>query len=197
MYTGSMQRTIGLVSLAFLFGCSSGPAPKPDFNEKVSSEVLASKEMYEHHAKLPNGLFYGDSVRNLNLRGETASSLSAVMKKMGCPLTEDVIREPSKNEPVKDKEGHTSPIWIWTCADGGVVRAKPEGDPTNKFRPQPHASKALRYPVNGTKVASFNEETAKIDNEGHILPKWPKDLNTTNSDSINDWANATHTDLKK
>lgn len=142
-------------------------------------------------------MIYGDTVRYLNLRGESAKSLKSIMNTLHCPLTEDVIRDPQKNEPVMDKSGHTSPIWIWTCPDGGIVRAKPDGDPTSKYRPQPHASKALRYPVDGSKAVSFNDETAKIDNEGHILPKWTKDLNTTDSEAVNAWANATHTDLKK
>lgn len=55
-----------------------------------------------------------------------------------------------------------------------MVRVKPDGDPTSKFRPQPHASKSVRSPPDGD-YRNFEDEGFKVDNDENPMPKWAKD----------------------
>ncbi|MNL74810.1 hypothetical protein D3C87_2005030 [compost metagenome] len=48
------------------------------------------------------------------------------------------------------------------------------GDPTSKFRPQPHASASVNFPP-GSSAKDFNNEAFKLDHKGTPLPKWAKD----------------------
>ena len=145
---------------------------------------------------------YGESVRSLDLRNKTASQVDSQMKALHCPRKEDVLKNPASHTPLQDSSGHSIPMISYLCPDGGVVRVKPEGDPTSKFRPQPHASKSLRYPYD-SKFETFDDEIVKVDNFGNIIPKWAKDLNRVylsdmeQKSFIEGWANDAHTDLVK
>jgi len=193
-----------LIFVIELSACSSAPAPKGDlvsdqerfaFVHPLSPNTEQSLRDYLAHQKLNNGLEYGSFVRNFHLKGESSQSIREKLSHALCRLKEDVIREPKENTPILDKMGNTAPIWIWLCADGGIIRIKPKGDPTSKFRPEPHGSKALRYPPTGM-FHGFSDETLKIDEAGNPLPKWPADLQSKDPKVINDWANAVHTDLE-
>jgi hypothetical protein len=67
------------------------------------------------------------------------------------------------------KHSDIVPQDIYTHSDGGMVRVKPEGDPSSPFRPQAHANKSVMYnPKNGT---DFNNEAFKVTNNGDPVPK--------------------------
>ena len=128
------------------------------------------------------------------MKGESATSLKKKLASSPCSLKEDVIREPKNNTPIHDQNGKTTPIWIWLCQDGGVIRAKPLGDPTSKYRKQAEVSKSLRYPPTG-EFHGFNDETVKLDDEGNALPKWPADLKSKDPAVMNEWGDRVHIDL--
>ena len=54
--------------------------------------------------------------------------------------------------------------------DGSIVRVKPDGDPTSKFRLQPHASKSVSSPPDGD-CRNFEDEGFKADNDENSMPK--------------------------
>jgi hypothetical protein len=186
--------------VSFLDRLASQPdqiwAPGVDPKVKnATSDFLARK-------KLPNGKIYGDSIRTFSLEGQCLKDLDQKLRQMECERKDDVIKEPQSKKPILTAEGKRVPLWVYLCSDGGVVRIKPEGDSTNKRRPQPHSSKALRYPFN-SKFETFDDEIVKIDNSGNPIPKWPKDLDTTflstqdKTPYLDSWANDAHTDLRQ
>ncbi|MEW5851768.1 MAG: hypothetical protein AB2A00_23465 [Myxococcota bacterium] len=66
-------------------------------------------------------------------------------------------------------------------ADGGMVRIKPQGDPSSPMRPQPHASKAVLLRGSGVagrfdveRDTGWNNEAFKVTNDGHPVPKAPQ-----------------------
>jgi len=193
------QKTYAFFLFIALTSCAtstkSSDSSKFAFTDTLTPNTAHSLQDYLHHQKLENGIEYGSFVRNFHLAGESVDSAKKKLSQAPCTLKEDVIREPKHNLPIRDRNEKTAPIWVWLCEDGGIIRIKPQGDPTNKFRPEPHGSKALRYPPTG-EFHGFNDETLKIDEAGNPLPKWPADLKSKDPTVINDWANATHTDLK-
>lgn len=190
--------------LCMLLKGAVGEATKRDFDnfQKLHpSEVFARTidqktrdclEAYQLCKKLSNGLHYGDTVRQYELRNKTLAEVRKDMKKMKCAFKEDVIRDPGSNQPKLYRQ-HTIPIWIFLCADGGVVRVKPKGDPTNQFRPQIHGSKSLRYPFDA-KFENFSDEVVKIDPEGNAIPKSRADLAPQHL--VSGWSADAHSDLK-
>lgn len=192
-----MQKLL-LTLVLLLSACATSKikdSSKFAFEDQLDEQTSVSLHDYLHHQKLKNGVEYGSFVRKFRLKGESADSIKEKLNHAPCDLQVDVIREPKGNTPIKDKRGRTAPIWIWLCNDGGIIRIKPDGDPSNAFRPQPHGSKSLRYPPIG-KFHGFKDETLKLDEEGKAYPKWPKDLKSKDPQVINDWANATHTNLR-
>jgi hypothetical protein len=127
--------------------------------------------------------------------------MESALSKMKCQKKEDVLKNPQTHDPLRDSDGHTIPMIVYLCDDGGVFRFKPKGDPTNRFRKDPDASKSLRYPSDSL-FENFDDEVIKVDNSGHAVPKWPKDLNLADIDEknraavIQDWANDAHTFIK-
>jgi hypothetical protein len=78
---------------------------------------------------------------------------------------------------------------------------KPDGDPTSKFRPQPHASKSVRSPPDGD-YRNFEDEGFKVDNDENPMPKWAKDAKNAHSagskealDFMDGMADNSHTNL--
>jgi hypothetical protein len=165
-----------------------------EFANVLPEKTMKSLQDYREHRILSNGREYGSVARSFRLQGKSALEVKLAFAPLGCPLKEDVIREPKANSPLLNPQGQPSPLWIWICEDGSVVRIKPEGDPTNRFRPQPHGSKSLRYPADG-KFESFEDETIKIDEEGNPIAKWPKDLQVADPKILNAWADRAHSDL--
>jgi hypothetical protein len=169
----------------------------PTINEKLKISIAD----YRSQAKLNTGETYGNSVRSLDLRNRCASDIDLEMQNKKCVRNQDVLKDPYSKKPLLDNRGSSIPMVVYLCPDGGVVRVKPEGDPTNKFKPQPLVSKALRYPYN-SKFETFDDEVAKVDNFGNIIPKWTKDFNlgiahaSDQEELIQGWADDAHTDLK-
>ena len=166
-------------------------------NEKAKAAILD----YRSLKKLPSQKFYGESVRSYDLRNKCASDIKTDLLQLGCIQKLDVLKNPQTNSPLLSPQGQTIPMIAFLCPDGGVVRLKPQGDPTSKFKPQPLASKSLRYPFD-SKFENFEDEMVKIDNAGNAIPKWPRDLNPEISSPqeqpewIQGWADDAHTDLK-
>ena len=179
-------------------------ANQPSFiwSPKISDKIKQTLRDYKLHKTLPNGLHYGDSVRNLNLEDKTADQITTAMTELHCKKRDDSLQNPKTHAPLQDSQGKKIPLTVFLCPDGGVVRVKPAGDPTSRFRTQPQASKSLRYPFNA-KFESFDDEVVKVDQSGQAIPKWTKDLNpvltedpTIGKEIIEGWANDAHTDLK-
>lgn len=166
--------------------------PESVFAPSVSKKVRACLRDYESGALLPNGLVYGGSVRRYALDGKSARQVRADMKALRCPLREDVLREPRENRPILYR-GRTIPMWAFLCPDGGVVRVKPDGDPSSSYRPEPHAIKSLRYPFDSS-FTSFADEIVKVDEQGNAIPKSRADLDAPGL--VDGWADDGHTDLR-
>lgn len=192
-----------LISLHAAWALSSGEqiqlfdamlAQHPDqiWAPTISENLKAAIHDYDSHTKLKNKLEYGKSVRGYALAGKCPQDIERDMKKLGCKKQVDVIREPKENKPILDKNGKTTPIWQFVCADGGVLKIKPEGDPMNKFTPFPHGSRTLRYPGNSA-YRDYRDEVAKISPDGHIIPRSPGDLAPKNL--VDGWSAEAHVPL--
>ncbi len=170
----------------------------PTLNEKSRQAVAAFKA----HLRLNNGLEYGASVRNFHLTGKTAQQIDEELNSLKCSRKEDYLKDPKNQEPLLDQKGKRIPMDTYLCPDGGVVRVKAQGDSTSRFRPQPHASKSLRYPFDAP-FLTFDDERVKVDDQGDPIPKWTKDLNQVYADSaqqkefIEGWAEDAHVDLDR
>lgn len=171
------------------------------WSDDLSPITQAALAEYQSRKNLDNGLVYGDSVRNLDLSQNNLTDIDRALLGLRCTQKKDWIREPKRNTPIRDSKGRKLPMIIYLCPDGGVVRVKPAYDSSNKFIPQPHAVKSLRYPADSA-FESFNDEALKIDNEGNPIPKWPKDMTRFFADDakqkelMDGWAEDAHTDLK-
>ncbi len=145
----------------------------------------------------------GRSVRDLDLRNKTADAVRTELKNRGFKAEMGVIKDVQTGKPVINPvTGKPVPMEIWTHADGGMVRLKPEGDPTSRFRPQAHLSISVLYPP-GASGHDFNNEAFKVDYKGNPLPKWATDArNPFNVASpagkkfLDDLASQTHINLR-
>ncbi len=194
------------VSLVFLSSCShffqaENFETQSLWSSEISEKVKLTIQDYQTQKKISQDHYYGNSMRNLDLRNLCPQDIDAKMKALSCPRTEDVLKEPKHHTPLKTKDGKTILMIVYTCPDGGNVRVKPNGDPTSRFRPQPQVSKSLRYPYD-SKFENFDDEVVKVDNEGQLLPKGIQDLNLKNVNEedketyIKKWADRAHTDLR-
>lgn len=175
--------------------------PQLIWNSTISDQTREALKAYQKHQSLSNGLVYGDSVRYLNLEGKSAQTIDSSLQKKDCLKRSDFLKNPKNQEALLDSQGKKIPLLVYLCPDGGVVRIKPMGDPTSKFRTQPHSSKSLRYPADSPYL-TFDDEMLKVDNQGYPIPKWTKDLNPDAggktfppSQFIEGWAEDAHTDL--
>jgi hypothetical protein len=148
--------------------------PQRIFSEKVPAETKMGLRDFEEQVKLPNGLVYGEIMRSLKIRGKQLDELELELAEKKCVKKIDVLKHPSTQSPVLFS-GAIVPIWIYVCPDGGLVKLKVKGDPTNRFRPEPHGIKAMRYPASKEET-SFDHERFKVDEAGYAIPKWRKDL---------------------
>jgi hypothetical protein len=161
------------------------------FSPVCDSRVWKVLESYRNRQRLPNGARYGNSVRNYSLEGRAAAEIRQDMKRMGCVRRVDVLRNPANNLPIS-YQGRTLPLWVFLCRDGGFVRIKPKGDPTNLHRSGVHGNKGLRFPYNSD-FRNFSDEIVKVDNAGNPVPKSIVDLGP--KDLIDGWADDAHTNL--
>jgi hypothetical protein len=149
-----------------LFGGSTVPQIFPEHLRPVLDAYMNGQVVIgsDHKAHV-----YGDSVRKLDLRGKSAQALDAELKAKGFVRHDDQLRDPRTQEQLG------VPMTVYVHPDGGMVRIKPQGDPTSPIRPQPHGSKAVRWPVDGA-YTSFDQEAFKIDAVGNPRPKFPPHL---------------------
>ncbi|HEY9721332.1 MAG TPA: hypothetical protein V6D47_04920 [Oscillatoriaceae cyanobacterium] len=143
----------------------------------------------------------GNSVRGLDLRGMTAGAIRTTLLRRGFKMEKSNLRDFKTGQPLVDPiTGEPIPMEVWCHEDGGMVRLKPQGDPTNKHRPQPHASVSVKYPPDAS-GHDFNHEAFKLDYAGNPLPKWAKDANNPYGDTaagkqfLDDLADRTHSNL--
>ena len=175
--------------------------PPGVWSARLSSTTRQALDDYGSSRRLPSGLVYGQSVKDLDLRGKTAAEIDSLLLAKGFEKHEDWIRDPKTQKPVRDAQGGALPMTIYVHADGGMVRVKPKGDSTSKFRPQPHAVKAVRFPCDAD-YENFNYEAFKVDNNGNAVPKAPGDLNNPYEGTpmkflfMDSWGDSVHTDLK-
>ncbi|MEB3328498.1 MAG: hypothetical protein VKQ33_04635 [Candidatus Sericytochromatia bacterium] len=117
----------------------------------------------------------GASVKGLDLRNRTADEVRSALARRGFLRELSHLRDVRTGQPVLNpRTGKPVPMEIWTHRDGGMVRIKPEGDPTSRHRPLPHLSIAVLYPP-GASGHDFNNEAFKVDFAGNALPKWAAD----------------------
>lgn len=153
---------------------------------------------YRNHLQMPNGLKYGDSVRDLDLSNLSADEIDALLTARGFTVELTALRD-LKGEPIV-VDGAVVPIRIYTHPDGGTVRVKPAGDPTSRFMPQPHLVKSLRWPYDAP-GDGFEHEGLKVSNSGAPLPRLPSETKVTRhhvgaKKYFDHWAALAHTDLK-
>ena len=189
-----------LTTLFFLAAMHEVHAAKFKAPFSVRGRLHARKALtaFDERQKLPNGLVYGESVRGLDLRGMTPEAIDAAMKERGFRKQITVIRAPRSNKPVIGPDGFTIPLIVYTHRDGGTVRVKPVGDPTNKLMPQPNAVKTLRWPYNAP-GDGFRYEALKVDHDDRPLPRRRNELKVDMESArklfVDKWANIAHADL--
>lgn len=145
----------------------------------------------------------GKSVQQMDLRNLTAREVGAELTKRGFQKEMGTIKDVRTGKPViNPATGKPVPMEIWTHADGGMVRIKPEGDPTNRFRPQAHLSISVLYPP-GSSGHDFNNEAFKVDHHGRPLPKFAEHARNpfaaaspAGKKFFDDLASQTHVNLK-
>ncbi|MEB3197682.1 MAG: hypothetical protein VKP62_10810 [Candidatus Sericytochromatia bacterium] len=117
----------------------------------------------------------GKSVQGMDLRGKAAAEIREELQRRGFLRELGVIKDVRTGQAVLNpKTGRPVPMEVWTHRDGGMVRIKPEGDPTSRHRPAPHLSVSVLYPP-GSSGHDFNNEAFKVDFAGNPLPKWASD----------------------
>lgn len=166
--------------------------PERVFSPNVSEKVKQCLKDFGTRLLLPNGLSYGESARNYQLRNKTLRQVTTDMRDLGCSHRVDFIRDPLSHAP-KLFRGETIPLWVFVCPDGGVIRVKPQGDPLSTHRPQLHGSKALRYPFDA-KFENYSDEVVKVDDEGIAVPKSRGDLGPVHL--MTGWGEDAHMDLR-
>jgi hypothetical protein len=113
---------------------------------------------------------HGGSVRTLDLRGKSAAAIDHELTQRGFVRRDGVIRY--RDGSVAIVNGQTARQIYYLHPDGSMIRIKPDGDPTNARRPQPHISKSVRHPPNASHE-DFSKEAFKVDSQGNPLPKDP------------------------
>lgn len=145
----------------------------------------------------------GGSVKGLDLRNRTAAEVRQELTRRGFISEMGVITDVRTGKPVVNpKTGKPVPMEIWTHRDGGMVRIKPDGDPTSRHRPAPHLSVSVLYPP-GASGHDFNNEAFKVDFAGNALPKWASDARNpfpvaspAGKRFLDDLAGRTHVNLR-
>ncbi len=172
------------------------------WSPNTPQNIKKAVQAFRQRKKLPNGTTYGKSVREIeDIEGMSPIDLDKNLVSHGFEKHHSVIHDPVTHAPVLDVAGHEIPMDVYTHPDGGMVRVKPLGDPTQKFRTQPLASKAVRSPANAP-YDDFNFEAFKVDKNGLPLPKWAPDINNPFAkdtpearEFLDGWASSVHFDL--
>ena len=183
-------------------------APEKIWAASLDPRVADSVRAFIQKKTLANGQIYGGSLRDFNLSKLCREQIEAWARKRGCEPEPDVVKSPpgtpNANRPLRDRQGRTIPLISYLCPDGGVIRMKPEGDPTNPRELLPSVVKAMRF-FGSADYKTFSDEAFKVDNDGRPIPKWVKDLNTRlpglssereRGRYIQEWARDAHTRLR-
>lgn len=178
--------------LEMTFDCVQTHEPERIWASELPKNVIQAKEDFENRKRLPNQKTYGAVARSYTLEDKTAKEIDSDMKHLGCKKESAWILKYPENKPII-YQGKKLPLISYLCSDGSVVRIKPQGDATSPYRPQPHGSIALRYPYD-SQYRNFDDEVSKVDNEGNLLPKSPRELK--DKTLVNEWAEDAHTDLE-
>jgi hypothetical protein len=196
-----VQTDSAALSRSVLFSNYCDRDPDAVWSDTLDPEVRQSVQEYKSGKTLATGQVYGASVKALDLRGKTAAEIDEILLNRGFKRFADVIRDPKTHQPLLDASGRQTPMIVYVHADGGMVRVKPQGDPTSKFRPQPDLSKSVRHPYDAD-YRDYSREAFKVDSLGRPLPKSPADLKnpyegTPLKDTFADgWADTVHIDVK-
>lgn len=157
----------------------------------------AALRAYKTKGTLPNGLVYGESMRDLHLVNMDRGQIHDFLVARGFTREVTVLRNPDTNRPILDK-GTTIPVHIYTHRDGGTVRLKPLGVPRSALMKQPHYSKGLRWPHDAS-GDGFEHEALKVDARGQAVPRLRKELrvppNVNRQQFVSAWARRAHGDL--
>lgn len=175
--------------------------PDDIWSEEITPNVKSALNDFSSGKKIERGLTYGDSVKNLRIDGFNANQLDRELVRRGFTKHRSAVHDPVTKKPVLDSQGHEIIMDAYTHPDGGMVRVKPNGDATSKYRPQPHASKSVRYPPDAS-YEKFDYEAFKVDDLGIALPKWSKDIRNPYGNNtpkgapfLDNWADDTHINL--
>ena len=204
-----MKKLSPFLVLFFVFGCAHSP-PQNKREQKLElfltaqkkgteiwatstpKEIRSAVSDYQAHKKLANGLVYGESIRNLNLARMTLPQIEPLLVQRKCRKLVDVLRDAKTGEPSQCNGSKIRQI-IFDCYDGGMVRLKPDGDPCNKYRPQAHGVKSVRFPFDGD-PKDYSKEAFKVDKFDLPIPKSPGMLNP--AVDADGWAEDAHVDLE-
>lgn len=176
--------------------------PDEIWSEKITPNVKSALNDFSSSKKIEQGLIYGNSVKTLRIDGLNAKQLDRELVRRGFTKHRSVVHDPVTKKPVLDFQGREIIMDAYTHPDGGMVRVKPNGDVTSKYRPQPHASKSVRYPADAS-YENFEFEAFKVDDLGMPLPKWSKDIRNPYGNNtpkgapfLDNWADDTHINLQ-
>lgn len=176
--------------------------PDDIWSEKITPNVKSALNDFSSSKKIEQGLIYGNSVKTLRIDGLNAKQLDRELVRRGFTKHRSVVHDPVTKKPVLDFQGREIIMDAYTHPDGGMVRVKPNGDATSKYRPQPHASKSVRYPADAS-YENFEFEAFKVDDLGMALPKWSKDIRNPYGNNtpkgapfLDNWADDTHINLQ-
>jgi hypothetical protein len=147
---------------------------------------------------------YGKQIRGLRLHNATLEEIDQTLLERGFEKIVTVILTPFNNAPLLDAQGCTIPMWIYRHSDGSVVRVKPNGDSTSKYRPLPTVVKACVYPPD-CKTLTFDDEVFKVSKTSDTaIPKHASDLQNifqvgSREASVyeTDWAETAHGSVKE
>lgn len=189
-------------AVVLLLGLTLGTADaaRPErftLSRKGKAHSQKAWSSYRHRMRLPNGLRYGDSVRNLDLSNLSQQQIWELLMSKGFKFVVTVLRDKAGDPIVVN--GKTIPLHLFTHADGGTVRVKPDGDPTSRFMPQPHLVKSVRWPYDAP-GDGFQHEGIKVSNAGAPLPRTVIEMSRRkrhiSAKSFADrWASQAHTDV--
>ena len=178
--------------------------PRDIWDSSVPAATRQAVTDYQSRKMLPWPalMTYGQSVRHLDLFLKSAAEIDAALRAKAFQRFDDWIRDPKTKLPKPGKDGALMPMIVYVHPDGGMIRVKPKGDSTNRFRPQPDVVIAVRYPHDAD-YRDFDKEGFKTDTAGDALPKWPRDLfnpfkGTPQEAAYADgWGDATHIAIKQ
>jgi hypothetical protein len=118
----------------------------------------------------------GASVRRLDLRERTALGLHEVLVGLGFDGKPSPLRAPGGGYLRLDGSRATDPEdpevlreGVYTHADGGMVRVRPDGVPGDLRRPWPHASKSVLY--DATRPPTRDNEAFLVTSDGLPVPR--------------------------